>query len=272
MVMTEQTPDLDVGQYLNCAALVSDRSSYTLALLELLDDPDADRQSVSELISADPVLVSKLLVLANSAWIGARAESTNVWDAIRVLGFTMVRNLAMANLVNLSASNPHLPRGYVDHAVASAAGAAAVAERVGLKVRDAWSVALLHDLGVVLLSSAHGLEAVAGLATRSVADEVAANGFDHAALGAAVLERMRLPRMVCEVIRDHVRPADSGGSALSMTVRAGIALAEAGGAAGCSAPLGSPQAFLRELDLEYEQTAIAADIEAHAGRLTDLLG
>lgn len=178
MVMTEQTPDLDVGQYLNCAALVSDRSSYTLALLELLDDPGADRQSVSELISADPVLVSKLLVLANSAWIGARAESTNVWDAIRVLGFTMVRNLAMANLVNLSASNPHLPRGYVDHAVASAAGAAAVAERVGLKVRDAWSVALLHDLGVVLLSSAHGLEAVAGLATRSVADEVAANGFD----------------------------------------------------------------------------------------------
>lgn len=271
MVTTEQTDTIDVSQYSNCAALVSDRSAYTISLLELLDDPDADRQQVSELISADPVLVSKLLVLANSAWIGARAESSNVWDAIRVLGFTMVRNLAAASLIDLTSANPHLPSGYVDHAINSAAGAAAVAEHVGVKVRDAWSIALLHDIGVVLLASAHGLPAVADLARRSPAAEIEAFGLDHATIGAAVLHEMRLPRLVCESIREHTLPAEAGGSALSMTVRAGIAMAEAAGSVGCSAPVGPAEPFLRELDLEYEQASIAADLDAHAGRLTDLL-
>ena len=262
---------IDVAPYVNCAALVSDRTAYTISLLELLNDPDSERQEVSELISADPGLVSRLLVLANSAWIGARAESTNAWDATRVLGFTMVRNLAAANLVHLSSSNPHLPAGYLDHAIASAGGAAAVADRVGVKVRDALSVALLHDLGMVLLSSVHGHDAIAELRGQPIEAEVAEFGFDHAALGGAVLRQMRLPALVCDSVRDHVLGADQATNAMSLTVRAGIAMAESLGAQGCSAPLGDPQPFLRELDIDDERADIAADLETHAGRLTDLL-
>ncbi|MCP3936180.1 MAG: HDOD domain-containing protein [Actinomycetia bacterium] len=270
MSSSELAEAVDVSPYLNCAALVSDRSAYTVALLELLDDPDADRHQISELVSADPVLVSKLLVLANSAWIAARAPSTNVWDASRVLGLTMVRNLAAATLVDLSSSNPHLPTGYLEHAIASAAGAAAVAERVGGKVRDAWSVALLHDLGVVLLASAHGREAVSS-AGRSILSEEQRFGLDHATLGAAVLGEMRMPNLVCETIREHIEPPDLGGSPMSLTVRAGIAMAESAGVTGSSAPVGEPEPFLRRLGLEREQAEIATDLETHADRLTDLL-
>lgn len=261
---------IDVSPYLGCAALVSDASAYTVALLDLLNDPDAERDKVSELISADPALVSRILTLANSAWIAATAPSTNVWDATRVLGFSMVRNLAAAGLVNLDESNQHLPDGYLDHAIAAAAGAAAVADRVGGKVRDAWSVALLHDLGTVLLNSVHGQDSASNNDT-SIEKEIKQFGFDHATLGAAVLTQLRLPGAACAAIGEHNEPPHTQHTPLSLTVRAGIAIAELDGTTGCSAPLGSPAPFLRMLDLQHQQDAIIADLEQHASHLTSLL-
>ena len=52
---------------------------------------------IAELIEADPVLSAKLLRLANSAYFHLSRTIGTVDDALRMLGFVMVRNLVLGN-------------------------------------------------------------------------------------------------------------------------------------------------------------------------------
>lgn len=68
---------------------------------------DVTSGEIGQLISADPVLSAKLLRLANSSYFQMARTIETVEDAIRVLGFGMVRNLVLTgSMVRAFANTP----------------------------------------------------------------------------------------------------------------------------------------------------------------------
>lgn len=65
-------------------------------LLAVLNDDEADIDDIAEIIQADPVLTSRILGLANSAFFGFNRPLYNLTEAIvNVLGLSMVRALGL---------------------------------------------------------------------------------------------------------------------------------------------------------------------------------
>lgn len=69
----------------------------TQALIESFSSEDATVHDIGEQIATDPALSAKLLRLANSAFFHVSRTIGTVEDALRMLGFVMVRNLVLGN-------------------------------------------------------------------------------------------------------------------------------------------------------------------------------
>ncbi len=80
-----------------------------LKIRKMLESDDCDFEQVSQAISVDPVLVSRLFVFANSAYYNrANVEIETLDGAIGRLGFEVVRNTAMSlAMKQLYASEKH---------------------------------------------------------------------------------------------------------------------------------------------------------------------
>src|SRR3954470_21810306 len=70
--------------------------AVVVRLLALTNSSESKIKEVVQLLSADPSLTSKLLSLAGSAASGIRVPVTNVQQAVVMLGFETVRNLALS--------------------------------------------------------------------------------------------------------------------------------------------------------------------------------
>src|SRR4051812_15857014 len=69
--------------------------AIVVRLLTLTNSHDAKIQEVVQLLGADQSLTGKLLSLASSAAAGVRVPVTSVQQAVVLLGFETVRNLAL---------------------------------------------------------------------------------------------------------------------------------------------------------------------------------
>ena len=67
----------------------------TQKLIESFSDEDVSIDEIARQIAADPALTAKLLRLANSAYFHVSRTIGTVDDALRMLGFVMVRNLVL---------------------------------------------------------------------------------------------------------------------------------------------------------------------------------
>ena len=75
---------------------------------QLIDSFSAEDVSIEEIarhLAADPTLSAKLLRLANSAYFHVSRTVTTVDDALRMLGFVMVRNLVLGSGVSAAFRN-----------------------------------------------------------------------------------------------------------------------------------------------------------------------
>src|SRR3954466_6609939 len=70
--------------------------AIVLRLVSLTGSGDSKIQEVVQLLSADQSLTSKLLSLASSASMGVRMPVTSVQQAVVLLGFDALRNLALS--------------------------------------------------------------------------------------------------------------------------------------------------------------------------------
>lgn len=66
-------------------------------LIESFNSEDISATEIAHLIASDPALSAKLLRLANSAYFHVSRTVGTVDDALRMLGFVMVRNLVLGN-------------------------------------------------------------------------------------------------------------------------------------------------------------------------------
>lgn len=219
---------------LRCLPVCSAAAGRALALV---DDPSTSAADIARVLETDPALVTRLLLVANSAHYGLPRRVGNVQTAVAVVGFSTVRGLVAAAALGLVGDDDDLmPDGFWDHALTTAAVALVVARHVLPSAQpDAFGAALLHDIGAALL---HRLRPqVHRLLTAAAADEDElvgmereSLGIDHAEAGGLALEALQLPEALVDAVRHHHEPT---GRPLASVVSAADQLArwlDAGGA------------------------------------------
>lgn len=192
-----------------------------MTVMRTADDDKSSTADVARAISRDQALTSRVLRLANSSYYGAIRTVATVSDAVVLLGFRTVRNLAMAascqELLAGELSGYHMGRGDLwRHSYCVALLAQSLSKRVRYPVdEEAFVAGLLHDVGKVLLSVHMNSQFTLILNTASkqripfIDAEREVLGFDHAEVGARMLAKWNLPVSLVHAVRHHHAPLAS---------------------------------------------------------------
>lgn len=192
-----------------------------LQTLKKLDDPKSSAADVADRLSRDEGLVLRVLKLANSAYYGMPRRVASVTEAISYLGYRTVKSIVLAASVFQHMDRPltgyALDRGDLwHHSLAVAASAHHIAGKIsGRKTVDpeeAYIAGMLHDIGKIVLNDY--IRFGYGLIVKIVEDqqrpfmeaEREVLGFDHAEVGAQLIEQWQLPQAFVSVARYHHEP------------------------------------------------------------------
>jgi putative nucleotidyltransferase with HDIG domain len=189
-------------------------------LTRLIADPKTTASDINHALLADPGLVTKILKLVNSPYYGFSRRITTITNAVVILGFNQVRNLAMSAYIFDAFARRGSPLLDVDglwrHSIGVAFMAAKIAKSIGSKgskmEEDAFICGLLHDLGKFIMNQKAPehlgmvMETVGRDGVLFFEAEKLRLGYDHAELGALILEKWNLPRAIVDVVRCHHNP------------------------------------------------------------------
>lgn len=184
-----------------------------LAVQEVVASFNSDNPDVASLvrkIAQDQGLSARILRVANSTFYGLPRMVGSIQDAIVVLGFDSVRSLALS--AGMTQAFPVASSGLVDRQaywqrcfrVAAISGA--LAKALGLDQQMAFTAGMFHDIGQLVLDLcipeqfADLLEQVI-FGADLIEAERSALGFDHAEMGAEVIQRWNFPPEIERVVR-----------------------------------------------------------------------
>lgn len=194
-------------------------------LLTAIGNNELDLSQIAAIIEKDPVLLARLIGLANSAYFGYPERVFSAEDAIfKVLGLNTARNLALSLVLSGPFKTSHCPAFRLDDYWSTAMVSAALAQRlsrlVSLQPRphagNAYLAGLLHSLGLLALVHLYPDE-MGGALTRGsqgssalLEQEMALLGADHAEVGGWLARKWHLPSFVVVAIEHYLDPAYRG--------------------------------------------------------------
>lgn len=196
------------------ATEVSTLPHVALKVMEAARNPDSTAVDLKTIVEGDPSLSARVLRTVNSAAYAVRSKVTNLHQAISLLGFNQIRNLAITASVSRSfktenVSGTYRRAGLWRHLVSVGICARLIAARVRMPAfEDAFLAGLLHDFGIIIEDqhSARGFQAMLSSLDESrplTQAEQEYLGFDHTVLGARVAEAWKFPPPVRAAIRFH---------------------------------------------------------------------
>ena len=183
-------------------------------LIKSFSDEDASFTEIANQLSADPVLSAKLLRLANSAYFHLSRTIGTVDDALRMLGFVMVRNLVLGNGVAAAFRNTKgLDLHQFWHYNLFAASASRwLAGKAEINSDLVFTVGLMHGIGQLHLHAA-APDAVAPLDKRlhvldgeRAALENSTWGFHNGTVAAELAQVWHFPEPISQALRWVVEP------------------------------------------------------------------
>lgn len=175
---------------------------------DTLRDPMVGIPLVVRAISAEPLISSKLLRLANSvAYNPSGTTITDLDTAVSRLGFEVVRTTSLAVALeqmlksrNLSAYNK-ISRATWEHAIHVAAIARVLARRLGrINPDDAMLAGLVHNIGIFYLLY-RAAEYAEYRDTPEAMLELLAGW--HESIGESLLHILGMPEQIILAVRDH---------------------------------------------------------------------
>jgi putative nucleotidyltransferase with HDIG domain len=206
-----------VDDYIKSVTTLPPAPRVLTKLLELLAEPDAEPSQVVELVTYDPALTGKVLQRCNSAAGGLAEPVCNLDEAVMRVGFNEIYRF-VAEVVGKGALGEAQP-GYGisagelwEHSVVSAMGARAIAAKLQEDQNVAFTAALLHDIGKLVLSSylnqtgSVAIEENVNSGHAFLEAEKTLLGVDHAEVGGRLLEHWSFPAGFSNAIRFHHDP------------------------------------------------------------------
>lgn len=180
------------------------------ALQQLADAPDF--QQLADKIAQDPPTAARILRLANSPFYGMSRDIGSLREAIVVLGVNHIRNLLVSICFAKIAPTRHKDFDYLwfwSHSMAVADCARQLAQRNGMDSELAFSAALFHDIGllvIALLLPEHYSRIFQNPSPNQLERERRELGFDHAYIGGQVAHYWHLPVAIQQAIEQHETP------------------------------------------------------------------
>lgn len=194
--------------------ILSGHPRVAIRLIELSKQTEAELEDYSALIENDPGLASRMLALVNSAWFAPSHPVQTVKRAVCTLGLGQVRVIALSHCVaSLHKSiklNKDDARALWAASMCKAIAARMVCESLDSNhAQEAFTIALLQDLGLALFSSIDQpsvsalVQTVHSTASEAAAAEIAAFGMTHSAAGARLAKKLALPDLYAAAIERH---------------------------------------------------------------------
>lgn len=183
-------------------------------LIETLDNPDTDLETLAELIETDPVLTAKIIRQANSAFFGLLRPVNHPRQAISMLGLVKVRAMALAAL--LQDGFHHAPGIDLElfwrYSLTTANLARYVAAPLGVEDNAVYTAGLIHAIGELMMHVGMP-EPMAELDSktspfelRRAAAEKAVFGYTYADVGAALAREWRFPNRMAAGLEHQLDP------------------------------------------------------------------
>ena len=199
-------------------------SAASMKIIDAVNDPDISIDDLATVLSVAPVLVARLLGLANSAYFGCASEITDIRIAIiRVLGLNLVRSLALGVLLNLVLDTRKCSQFNSERFWADALLTAILSQHFSLLLRDeavapstAYTAGLLLNIGLIvaiflLPEESNQILLNAQENGSSISKEMTGLlGKNQYELGGLLLEHWRLPAVYQTVIKEFKNSAYAG--------------------------------------------------------------
>jgi putative nucleotidyltransferase with HDIG domain len=210
---------IDLKKLIESANNLAPLPASTVRLAQMVSSTNCDIADVAEIIAFDPAMTANLLRGANSAASASETKVTTVQEAVSRLGTARVLSLAVA-----SGARPFL-NGKLDayelnegalwrHSVAVAAAAEILPGYCTAVIpADAFTAAILHDVGKLVMSRFLSREALGYIKTAEQQDglarldaEAQILGVHHGELGGLIAQHWSLPHRVVNAIIHHHHP------------------------------------------------------------------
>ncbi len=246
-------------------------------VLEMLNDPEATVASLQEAIGTDQALSVRLLQIANSSLYGSMRNCNTISEAVVRLGFTAIRSWLMATVTRSAflkdGAAPEL-HALWQQSVVSGMAAQMVAEQTGrLNPELAFLGGLMQNIGLLLLARnrpevfSH-INAVASHNQVPYFEvERSLLGFDHADMGAIILERWGLGENLVSAVAAHHRLESAGSAETFATI---IAMGEEIAMRLASGPTEAVEADLADSEIAQRlglDSMVLADLNERLGRM-----
>lgn len=198
---------------------------YSLPLIydrlnEKINHPRSSLADIGLIISEDQGLTVRLLKLANSPLFGYHANISSITKALTVIGTGQLRDLALT--VSVMGSFSGIPNEMINmksfwkHSIACAILSRSIAiYRREVNQERFFIAGILHDLGLLAMCSAIPAcvtaifkEAADGNLLHYVAEQNHL-GFEHGAVGGALLTKWKIPQTILEPVACHHDPREA---------------------------------------------------------------
>lgn len=186
-------------------------------LLSELSRDEPDLKKITQLISTDPALTTRLLQLANSGYFRLSGKVSSVSEALAILELSHVRTMAGAAASGASLKAvPGIQLGqFWQYSLNVARLARSLAGIVRLNQQAAFTCGLIHAVGELALhihmpDETAVLDAeVAPLDLRRARAERRAFGFCYAQVGAGLARRWHFPQSMTDALEHQYAPFDN---------------------------------------------------------------
>lgn len=208
--------------------LVSAPTTYA-RLDALISDPDSAIDDISAVINTDPALTTRLLKIVNSPFYGFPSQINTISRAITIIGTRELTHLVLATSVMNAFRG--IPANLMDmdtfwrHSLACAITAKYLAEATHQTNHEQYFIAgLLHNIGSLVLYQSVPELAREAINSARFGHEVLHEaekriiGFDHAEVGAILIQNWRLPESLAQVARYHHQPGKAEQDQLGVAI------------------------------------------------------
>lgn len=191
--------------------------------LDLIRNPKSDMADLAAVLSMDQVMTSLVLRWVNSPYYGLVSTVSTVQQAVVYLGQKTIQNLVLAASVSTylyrSVPGYSLEQGDLwKHSIGIATGAQILLRNHGQQISDeAYHAGLLCDIGKLAFEVLLRNIDINRINVHNDPFDIFERqvfGIDHAALGAEMARRWRLPESLQAAIANHHHPVQAGDHAL----------------------------------------------------------
>ena len=197
--------------------------------LKLLNSDKSTVRELTDVITKDQSLVTKILSIANSPLYGLQRRVSTIDFAVTILGYAELRNIVL--ILSMIESFKNKTDKYLNqkefwlHSYIVGSACKKLSDDLNLKKSsEAFISGFLHDLGVTVMHRYFhsNFVTITDLVLNEGLDHLEAEneilGLTHGEIGTILLEKWNFPNSLCDPVRYHHTPGESSNEVLAALI------------------------------------------------------